>query len=347
MLGGVCTLLLGLSLGPVPRAVDYFPGDYYLRHGRTAVEWTALDRWPGPTGLLELWRSGTLDSRERIALLLGGGAFHDPQLLPAYEEGLLDPSPKIRMAAAFGLHVLLADGVPDLKSGVDPEAGRKLARIVRGLEEALRSQDLVQAWLQSLLWSEGTTFSNGAVLRFDRPREACASALDQLLQPEDLPLVVEAYRTARTTAVRSTLMRLMSGLGLERFLVRPKGLQKGWGSAIYRQAMDRADAYADRLCVVDVAALYRRRLLTLGARGIAPFDRSSGELWLRVLQKAPAEWWAVAARLVYRNGGPPFFPALSDPESPASKRARKGILDFYGVTHVRKIPLELGGDRAD
>ncbi len=344
MLLTTCALAAGLSLAPVPQAVQYFPGDYYSRDGHVSVERTALDRWPGPTGLLELWRSETLSTPQRIALLLGGGAFHDPQLLPAYREALLDPSPRIRAAAAFGVHVLLADGIPAGYGIVDPQAGQKLSETVAELERAFRSRDLVQVWLESLLHTEGTALFARPGLRFVQDLRVCEHALDTLLEPEDLPLLIVAYRTARTRPVRTALMHLLSGLGMKEFVPRVRGPRAGWNSEIFRIALQRADAFADRWCHSDPRTIYVRRLLDLRVRGVEPFDASAGGLWLRVLQKAPPPWWGVAGRLLYRNGAPPYFPSLRDPESPESRKSRETLLRFYGLTHTRKVRLQLPGE---
>ena len=341
MLLTTCALAAGLSLAPVPQAVQYFPGDYYSRRGHLVVERTALDRWPGPAGLLELWRSGKLAPEQRVALLLGAGAFHDPQLLPVYREALLDRSGRVRAAAAFGVHVLLADGVPGGTVRVDEATGRRLARTVATLESALRSRDLVQVWLQSLLRTEKTALYHGPCLEFDRSLEFCERALDQLLQPEDLPLVMTAYRAARTDRVRTALMRLLGGLAMERFVPSSRKPRTGWNSEIYRIGLRAADRFAERWCGKDVGTIYRRRFLELQASGVDPFAPESGVLWLRTLQRAPAPWWGVAGRMLYRYGAPPLFPSLADPNSPDSRGARESLLRFYGLTHTRKRRLEL------
>lgn len=53
-----------------------------------------MNSWPGPTELMRLWREGELTEEQRVALLLGGAAHHDPMMLPAYREALVSESLK-------------------------------------------------------------------------------------------------------------------------------------------------------------------------------------------------------------------------------------------------------------
>jgi len=330
-------LTAGLAFPSVPAEVRYFPGEYYATRGRQGVERTALDRWPGPTGLLKLWRGGNLSSEERVALLLGGGAFHDPQLLPAYREAVVSPDDRIRAAAAFGLHVLLADAVPT-GSTVDEEASRRLERTVTDLQEALRRRSLTDLWIESLLRTEGTTFRSDPVLVFERPLRICLAALDTLLEPEDLPLVLEAYRRARTTQVKVGLVRLLEGLTATQMIVRPHGPRVGWGPEIYRNALARADRLAGRECDPDPARFLTRRLVGLGVRGVDPFSPDAGGVWLKVLEAAPPLWWPLATRLLYRNGGPPLLVPLSERETKQAKALHERVLRFYAVRGVGRRP---------
>lgn len=330
-----CALAAGLTVPPVPGAVTYFPGEYYATRGRFAVERLALERWPGPGGLLTLWRSGEVEGETRkVALLLGAGAFHDPSLLPMFLEATGDGPPRVRQAAAFGYRVLIGD-VPPVEP---PSGGKELERVrteIRAVTAALKRESLVEVWLDSLLAPDGVSLTARRGLVFRRSSRACLSALDQLLQPEDLHLVAEAYRRAESLKVRLALLRVLESSALEVLVIKPKNPRQGWGPEVYEHALERADFLVDSLCGGDVDGFLRARLAAAGARGVDPFSPDAAHVWLRVLEKMPAPWWPVAARMLYRCGGPAQFPSFSRPDGPASRAARERILRFYGVRRGR------------
>lgn len=329
-----CALVAGLTVPAVPPEVTYFPGEYYATRGRFAVERRALETWPGPAGLVELWRSEDLDEDRKVALLLGAGAFHDPSLLPLLIEATADEAPRVRQAAVFGYRVLMAD-VPqvDPPSGLD-EMGR-LRREMRTMMRALRRESLVEIWLDSFLAADGVSLTSGRGVVLRRPPKACLAALDQVLEPEDLPLVVEAYRRAESLTVRLGLLRLLESSAMHELVVKPKNPQQGWGEEVYTAALERGDALADTLCGRRAESLLAARLAAAGVRGVDPRSPAAAHVWLLVLEKMPAQWWPVAARMLYRCGGPAQFPSFSDPGGAASRSARQRILEFYGVRRAR------------
>ncbi len=330
-----CALVAGLSVPAVPSEVAYFPGEYYATRGRFAVERRVLETWPGPGGLRELWGRKDLDEDQKVALLLGGGAFHDPSLLPVLMEATQDEARRVRQAAVFGYRVLLGD-VPQ----VDPPAGgdelERTREEMQAVAAALRQESLVEVWLDSLLVADGVSLTSGRGLVFRRSAVVCRTALDQLLQPEDLPLVAEAYRRARSRSVKLVLLRLLETSTLQELVVKPKNPHTGWGDEVYRLAMERGDALADRLCGGRAWDPLAARLAAAGARGVAPHSPGAAHVWLLVLEKMPEQWWPVAARMLYRCGGPAQFPSFSDPGSAASRAARQRILEFYGIRKARR-----------
>jgi len=196
---------------------------------------------------------------------------------------------------------------------------------------ALARESLVEVWLDSYLALDGGSLTGGRGLVFRRPPRVCLAALGQLLQPEDLPLVAEAYRRARGLRVRLGLLHLLETTSLQTFVVKPRGARKGWGSEVYDLALERANAFVNGLCGKRVDGLLAARFAAAGVRGVDPYSPSAAHVWLRVLEKMPPQWWPVAARMLYRCGGPARFPSFSDPGSAASRAARKWILEFYGV----------------
>ena len=325
-----CALAAGLAVPPVSTEVRFFPGAYYASRGRFAVERQALETWPGPTVMRRLIASPDLTEDQRVAVLLGASAFHDPQLLPAYRAALGDPSPKVKKAAVFGYRVLLGD-FPPADPDVRPEAVSSLGKEMEVVSRALSKESLVQVWLDSLLAPDGGSLSAHKGLVFDRPERVCALALDRLVQPEDLHLVAEAYRRAEGRRTRILLLRFLESLGMREMIDKPRGARIGWGDEIYRLGLDRGDALVEHLCNTDVLAFLRARLAAVGARGVDPESPEAAFVWLTVLDKMPQSWWGVASRMLSRSGSPQEFISLFEPGSKASRAARERLLRFYGV----------------
>lgn len=325
-----CALAAGLAVPPVPAEVRFFPGEYYTSKGRFAVEGHVLETWPGPTLMRRLMASPDLTEDQRVALLLGAGEFHDPQLLPAYRAALGDPSPKVQKAAVFGYRVLLGD-VPPADPDVRPEAVSRLAKEMKVVSRALRRESLVQVWLDSLLAPTGESLSANKGLVFNRPGKVCAFALDRLVQPEDLYLVAEAYRRAEGRSTRILLLRFLESLGMREMIKKPRGARVGWGDEIYRLGLDRGDAFVEHLCSTDVTGFLRARLAAAGARGVDPESPEAAFVWLTVLDKMPESWWGVASRMLSRSGSPGEFISLYEPGSRGSRAARNRLLRFYGL----------------
>jgi hypothetical protein len=103
-------------------AMKWFPGDYFERAVRAPLERQVLTGWPGPDRLLEIWQTVELSDEQRVSLLIGGAAYHDPVLLPAYHGAVLSDSPRLREAAVDGDHVLRLSFAALGVRGVDPLA---------------------------------------------------------------------------------------------------------------------------------------------------------------------------------------------------------------------------------
>ncbi len=329
-----CALAAGLAVPPVPSEVEFFPGDYYTSRGRFAVERQVLETWPGPTVMRRLMASPDLTEDQRVALLLGAGAFHDPQLLPAYRAALGDSSRKVQKAAVFGYRVLLGD-VPPVNPDVRPDAISSLAKEMKVVSRALRTESLVQVWLDSLLAPAGESLSAHRGLVLNRPEQVCALALDRLVEPEDLHLVAEAYRRAEGRQTRILLLRFLESLGMQEMIKRPRGARVGWGDEIYRLGLDRGDALVEHLCSTDVPSFLKARFAAAGIRGVDPESPEAAFVWITVLEKMPGSWWGVASRMLARSGSPRDFISLYEPSSKGSRAARESLLRFYGVRGSR------------
>lgn len=333
MLATILTASLSLS-GAMLHAPElkFFPGLEYEKK-QPRLERRVLARWPSPSGLLHLWRSGELSPEQKQALLLGGASFHDPQILPIYAEALASEDPRLRQVAAFAYRDLLADASPNVANGVSAEDAKALAMEVVAVAEVLRSQSLISLWIDSLLSSEGgeSTASYGQVFR--RSRVVCLYAIERLLQSHDLELLVRAYLESNDQANRIALMRLIEGYAVQRFLILPKGERAAWGMKDYEQALQRLDGWIERWFEAPGGFDQKRMLATtfseLGAPPRDPFGAEACPVWRNVLSRGGRSWWPQAASRLYHCGGPPVQLSVFQPESDENTEAWGSLMDWY------------------
>ncbi len=303
VMGVALILLVGWTMA-VPSELPYFPGAYFDSTAKEYLQQRALRTWPSPVDQLEAWRSDGLDEARKVALLLGGAAFHDPVLLPAYSDALTSDSPRLRQAAVYGYRDLIADTLPDVSAGVPAEEAARVAGEIVALRRTLRRHGLIDVWLESALVAEGARGSWRGVL-FERPVPACLSAVATLSQPGDLPAIVAAYGRAQELQTRIQLMQIAESMALQRFLVMPSGGHGVWTSAVYTDALARFEAWIATTCHVDdVDAVLSAGMLNLGLKVDAPLSRRACGAWTRVLEKGEPSWWATAAKQLYRCGAP-------------------------------------------
>jgi hypothetical protein len=296
-------LLLGWTMA-VPSELPYFPGSYFDSTAKEYLQQRALRSWPNPAAQIEAWRSGELDEPRRVALLLGGAAFHDPVLLPAYVEALGSDSGRVRQAALYGYRDLIADVPPDVSQGVSREQAERVIGEIRALQRTLRRHALVDVWLESALAAEGTRGRWRGIL-LERPVPACLNSAAELARPGDLPEVVEAYWRARELQTRIQLMQLAESLALQRFLVLPTGGRGVWTQNVYEDALTRFDAWIATTCDLDdTDAVLTAGLQNLGLQVEAPLSRAACGSWVAVLERGDPGWWATAAKQLYDCGAP-------------------------------------------
>lgn len=342
---GVAVILLATAIGgaAVPtEGVARFPGAYFDSRVREPLHREVMASWPGPSALLELWRSGELDEEARVSLLVGGAAFHDPLLLPAYREGVASPSARVRQAAAYGYRDLIADRRPDVRAGVDDRASALLAEEIGLVELTLRSRPLIQLWLQSALAQEGRGFEEWPGITLQRPVGDCLLAVERLVGPEDLELLLGAMRLSREPAVRINLLKLVEAVSLSRFIVKPKGDKQGWGSHVYDQAFAALEGSISRWaaggCTVDGERVLRSNLEAMGASGVDPLAPEGCGLWLGVLEQGEPRWWMLAARRLYACGGPLVELSALNPDGESDRELRKRLLEWFKPLRPEAAP---------
>jgi hypothetical protein len=318
----------------VSTEVAQFPGEVFDRELKIHLQRRAMEQWPGPAQMLRIWRTAELEPRERVAILLGASAAHDPVLLPAYREALRSDDARIRMAAAYGYRDLLGDVLPDVSPGVDRETADRLIREIELVEQTLRERSLVEFWLQTALTSEGVSLPGwrGVVLR--RSPGACWSALEKTIQIEDFGILSTAYRIADRRPTRVALMRLLEAVTLQRFLDLPSDGRTAWGSKNVDEAIAATDAYLaswldDRCVTDDPRAMLSSAMQALGARGDDPLGPTSWDVWLQLLKRGTPPWRMMAARQLYRLGGRWAELSLFRAESASEVEARDALTAWY------------------
>jgi len=320
---------------PVPAAAAYFPGDFFRQEGRVNMARFVLSRWPGPSRLIGLWRSGRLDESERVGLLLGGAAFHDPVLLPVYRAALGDSDERIREAAAYGFRDLVAAPLPRVERGVDRAAAMRFQWELAAVEKQLATRDLVGFWLDRLGQPDDAAsgvYRHAAALR----------ALDALLRPEDLPELVRGYCRLGSRAERLSMLPLMQAMTCRQIILMPRGQRAGWGPSIYDFAMTSLEGWLARRCDFSPQAVLRINLAPYGMRRVDPMSPQACPAWLEVLRRGPAFQWPLASRQLYRCGGPPVFLSMLHPGSKRARRRRSRLLKWFGVHPPRAVRRRRG-----
>lgn len=330
-------LLVSLAAATVNLAsseVSYFPGSYFDQEGRTTLQRRALETWPGPTRLAELWFSDEFDGRGRVALLLGAAAFHDPQLLPVYRDALASDSQRFRQAAAYGYRDLIGDRLPDVRQPIDDRTAAALDGEMAAVAETLRRHPLSAIWLQAVLAPSGGTLPGYQGVVLNRAQGDVLRSLDRVLEPTDLDLVETAWWACDELEIRIALVRLAQGLALTRFVQIPGGAKPVWGPKVYDRALEDFAAWLDtaprRGCRLDASACLRAQLRQMGLDWVEdPFGGAACLAWQQVLLKGSDSWWPLAARQLYRCGGPTAELTTVDVTSDASRASRERVLEFY------------------
>jgi hypothetical protein len=314
----------------------HFPGRYFDTEARHTLQRRAMERWPGPAQLVEIWRTGELERREKMAILLGASVSHDPVLLPIYRDAIDSDHPRMRMAAAYGYRELLGDARPDLSSGVDDEAARRLATEMDLMAATLRTKPLVEIWLHAVLMTEGGSMPGWRGIGLHRNLSICLGALEEIVVFEDFSRVATAYRLAQSTNIRLSLLRLLEAVSLRYFHPKPDSGRTPWGSQGVRDALAAGDAFVaewfDHRCSTDAEEVLVASLAAMGARGIDPLGPDSWDLWVEVLRRGKTPWRVMAARQLYQLGGRWSFLSIFRDESPQQIEVLEELLRWYDPT---------------
>ncbi len=330
--GTLLVLSAGLAAAGALQGIGemhYFPGSYFDAEVRSSLYREALESWPGPTALVDMWRTGDLSRDQRQAVLLGGAAFHDADLLAIYIEAIRDPNERIRQAAAYGYRGLLGDVYPDVRTGVSQEQTKRLEAEMRAVASTLEHATLAELWTASLLASEDRTLPGwrGVVLR--RPAVVCLEALDQVATVEDLPTVATAFQMARDRTVRLGLLRFLEAFTLQQLVVKKQGPRATWGSREYDAGLDAADRWSESRCSFDPLRELEDGFARLGVRGLDPMSPEACVLWQEILLNGPPQWRGTASEMLYRCGGPPLFIDRLDPDSDPSGEVWRRLLRWF------------------
>lgn len=314
-------------------ATRWFPGDYFNTRVRGGFQAEVMESWPGPGQLLMLWKDGELDEAGQVSLLLGGAAFHDPLLLPAYRDAMTSSSVRVRQAAVYGYRDLLADLLPDVQGGISDEVSALLGEEMDLVAQTLSQRSLLEMWLQALLNLEGINLPGWSGVTLRRPSDVCLQAVERLADVEDLSLLLVAYDLSTDFATRINLLKLVEGVTLSRFLVMPDDPKEGWGPHVYRNAIG-AMANARRRwtregCVVNGEDVLVQNLAAMGVTGIDPLSIAGCGVWLGVLDQGAPQWWAMATRRLYECGGPWLEIQALAPEREPGPSHRTRLLEWY------------------
>lgn len=327
ILAAAMTLSPTMLASPETRS---FGTEYYDSVVRGQFRQRVMVAWPGPSGLKQLWESGTLTRGQKTTLLLGGAAFHDPQLLPLYREALLAPNPRLRQAAAYGYRDLIGDEVPNVRGGVTPQMARALVGELDAVSRTVQRATLIEMWLASALTNDGHPFKDWEGITFKRPSAMCVKAVERLAEVEDLERIVRAFEFSQSRTTRISLMRLIEGLSMSRFFVMPHGQNSGWGPRLYDEAFERLEQWLIQNCDLEATRIMENVFADLGVRGMDPTSSMACDAWLQILDKGPSSTWAVAADRLYRCGGPATSLSMIRVDSDANRDARNQLKAWYG-----------------
>lgn len=314
-------------------ATRWFPGDYYHSRVEAGFRREVMESWPGPSQLLRLWNEGELEEPDRVSLLLGGAAFHDPALLPAYREALFSPLQRVRQAAAYGYRDLLADSLPQVSGGVSEEHAALLGDEMDWVMRTLATASLFEMWIQALLVHEDTGLPGWQGVTLQRPQGVCLRALDRLVGVEDLPLLLQAYDMTRDFSTRISLLKLVEAVTLSRFINMPTDEKAGWGRRVFTNAMDSLEGarrgWPRDGCTVHGEAVLTESLRTMGVSGLDPLSAEGCGVWLGILDRGYSQWWMLASRRLYACGGPWVEISAFSPEKDPGPEQRKILLQWF------------------
>jgi hypothetical protein len=339
----VVVLIAALSGFVVPAGVvTYFPGSFFDARAREPLQRQVMTSWPGPTELVRLWRETELSEQQRVALLIGGAAYHDPVMLPLYRESLATESQILRQAAIYGYRDLLADRLPRVDVTIDEQIVESYADEMRWMDRTLSRNSLIEMWLQSALVQEGVSLPGYKGVRLTRSPRDCFRAAERLVVVQDLDLLVTAFELSKDQANRIVLTQLIEAVSLEQFIIMPTGARVGWGMHVYESAFQalsgRIRRWRKNGCTVDGEAVLRKNLRSQGVEVADPLGPEACRMWLMILKEgSPQQWW-LAARQLYACGGPWHELSALRPDTNQNRARRDRLVRWYKPRNARMSP---------
>jgi hypothetical protein len=298
-----------------------------------ALQRQVMASWPGPTELRRMWDSEELTEEQRVALLLGGATYHDPVLMTAYREALQSDSQRLRQAAIYGYHDLLADRPPNVDVMIDQRVVKAYSREMDWMQRTLARHSMLAMWLQSVLVEEEASLPGYEGAWLIRSARQCFEAAERVVDIGDLELLVSAYDQARRSETKLEIVRLVEAISMSRFIIKPRGEGAAWGSEVFRSAVHRFESrlrsWRQRGCRVDGEAVLLGNLRVLGSGYDDPLGADSCGLWLAVLEGDNSRWWMLAARRLYSCGAPWYDFSVLRPDSDRNKDLQRQLLSWY------------------
>lgn len=231
---------------------------------------------PGPQQLAARWASGQLNEAEKVVVLLGGGVYHDPALLPAYAAAFGSGDLRLRQAAAVGLFNLVGL-TPPLPSQVGdrPQTWAQLRYMAADLAYITETRPLVRVLVDSYYAGKGVR--RPELFAFHRDGKELVRAIREIARPADLGDVLALWPVLERKDERLAIAGLIEMLTLRQWFDRNLDPHQPSGEWQTDASLGAVDQWVASMCqAVDVEQLVQVSLERLGlvARGGSPNARA-------------------------------------------------------------------------
>jgi hypothetical protein len=340
----VLSLVVGAARVPLPETVKKFPNTASFNGVGARQEanmvYTVLgdaggamrSHGPGPQQIVSRWVAGKLNSAEKVSVLLGGAAFHDPALLRIYDEAASSPDARVRMAAIVGFYALIGD-VPPAPSSVRDTARdwERFADLVRRLGWAARSRTLVHVWADSFVASKGYPLPERFVFR--RSSDLCLRAIREIAEPEDLPHLLALWPLLRGDEERAQVMRTIEMISFQRLVDRSLDPSKPHGEWQINAGVALVDSWVAGLC----RSLDGTRQLEVAFEAADLVERGEAATtadWFAFLNSGYPSHLPLAVERLADLGCVAVEVDRQRFENPANKSASRKVLERFPISSV-------------
>jgi hypothetical protein len=341
LLAMAAQLSVTLAVRTVPE-IDHFPGSYFDTTARVALQRRVMEQWPGPTALAEIWHASGTRQRDRIAILLGAAAHHDPSLIPLYQDGIARNKEMLRKAAVYGFRDLVGDRVPDVTPELSESGRRRVIFEMENIRRTLQREPLVAMWLQSLLRNERKVFPGYRGFALPRRTRDCLRSIERVMTIDDLELLVRAFQVSEDRTTRIGLLQLIESLSLSRFVPKHMGRTPAWGPEVYTKGVANLEAavrgWTAQRCFIGVDGILVKQMAAMGAPVSNPRTMEACDVWLNVMRKGDPNWWPTAAKQLYLCGGPWIELSVLWSDSDANQTRREQFINWYRPPLKRPTP---------